>query len=97
MDKKGAHYVIPIQAKGGTDKLGIVQIEQDFAVCANRYPALICRPIAAQFMADDVIAMFEFAQNEDGVGVYSEKHYKLVPPKDVTEEDLLAYREKAEA
>ncbi|MGO9318632.1 MAG: hypothetical protein ACLPXT_09140 [Terracidiphilus sp.] len=96
LDKKGAHYVIPVQAKGGTDKLGIVQIEQDFAVCANRYPTLICRPIAAQFMAKDVIAMFEFAQNSDGVGVYSEKHYKLVPPKDVTEEDLLAYREKAE-
>jgi hypothetical protein len=94
LDKKGAHYVIPIQAKGGTDKLGIVQIEQDFAVCANRYPTLICRPIAAQFMAKDVIAMFEFAQNADGVGVYSEKHYKLVPPKDVTDEDLLAYREK---
>ncbi len=97
LDKKGAHYVIPIQAKGGTDKLGIVQIEQDFAVCANRFPTLICRPIAAQFMAKNVIAMFEFTQNADGVGVYSEKHYKLVPPKDVTEEDLLAYREKAEA
>jgi hypothetical protein len=97
LDKKGAHYVIPIQAKGGTDKLGIVQIEQDFAVCANRYPTLICRPIAAQFMADDVIAMFEFAQNADGVGVYSEKHYKLVPPKEVTNEDLIAYKEKVEA
>jgi hypothetical protein len=97
LDKKGAHYVIPIQAKGGTDKLGIVQIEQDFAVCAHRYPTLICRPVAAQFMAEDVIAMFEFAQSADGVGVYSEKHYKLVPPKDVTDEDLLAYREKVEA
>jgi hypothetical protein len=97
LDKKGAHYVIPIQAKGGNDKLGIVQIEQDFAVCANRYPTLICRPIAAQFMADDVIAMFEFDQNADGVGVYSEKHYKLVPPKDVTDEDLLRYKEKVEA
>ena len=61
LDKKGAHYVIPIQAKGGTDKLGIVQIEQDFAVCAHRYPTLICRPIAAQFMEEDVIAIFEFA------------------------------------
>ncbi|MFZ1086509.1 MAG: hypothetical protein WAN35_16215 [Terracidiphilus sp.] len=96
LDKKGAHYVIPVQAKGGTDKLGIVQIEQDFAVCAHRYPTLICRPVAAQFMAENVIAIFEFAQNADGVGVYSEKHYKLVPPKDVTEEDLIAYREKAE-
>ena len=97
LDKKGAHYVIPIQAKGGTDKLGIVQIEQDLAVCAHRYPTLICRPIAAQFMAEDVIAIFEFAQNADGVGIYSEKHYKLVPPMDVTDEDLLAYREKTEA
>jgi len=96
LDKKGAHYVIPVQAKGGTDKLGIVQIEQDFAVCAHRYPTLICRPIAAQFMAGNVIAIFEFAQNADGVGVYSEKHYKLVPPKDVTEGDLLAYREKSQ-
>jgi hypothetical protein len=48
-------------------------------------------------MAEDVIAIFEFAQNADGVGIYSEKHYKLVPPMDVTDEDLLAYREKTEA
>jgi hypothetical protein len=94
VDKKSSHYVLPVQAKGGTDKLGIVQIEQDFAVCANRFRSLICRPIAAQFMAEDVIALFEFAEDENGVGAYSEKHYKLVPPKDVTEEDLLAYREK---
>jgi hypothetical protein len=76
--------------------LGIVQIEQDFAVCAHRYPTLICRPIAVQFMAENVIAIFEFAQNADGVGVYSEKHYKLVPPEDVTDEDRLTYREKSE-
>src|SRR6476619_169880 len=29
LDKKGAHYVFPVQAKGGSDKLNIVQIEQD--------------------------------------------------------------------
>ena len=33
VDKKGAHYIFPVQAKGGTDRLSIVQIEQDFAVC----------------------------------------------------------------
>ncbi len=96
VDKKGSHYVVPVQAKGGSDKLGIVQIEQDFAVCANRFPSLICRPVAAQFMEDNVIALFEFAQDENGVGVYSEKHYKLVPPEEVTEKDLLAYRERTE-
>ncbi len=94
VDKKGSHYVVPMQAKGGTDKLGIVQIEQDFAVCAHRFPNLICRPVAAQFMENDVIALFEFGQDENGVGIYSEKHYKLVPPEQVTEEDLRAYREK---
>ncbi|HEY6348198.1 MAG TPA: hypothetical protein VI636_02190 [Candidatus Angelobacter sp.] len=97
VDKKGSHYVVPMQAKGGADKLGIAQIEQDFAVCASRFPNLICRPIAAQFMAEDVIALFEFAQDESGVGVFSEKHYKLVPPEQVTDEDLRMYREKTGA
>jgi len=94
VDKKGAHYVIPIQAKGGTDKLSIVQIEQDLAVCAHKFPSLICKPVAAQFMSDDVMALFEFEEGENGIGVASEKHYKLVPPEDVTEADLDAYRQR---
>jgi hypothetical protein len=94
VDKKGVHYVIPVQAKGGKDKLSVVQIEQDVAVCASKFPSLVCRPIGAQFMRNDVIALFEFEQNERGVVVCSEKHYKLVPPDEVTEEDLKAYRER---
>jgi hypothetical protein len=94
VDKKGVHYVIPVQAKGGKDKLSVVQIEQDVAVCATKFPSLVCRPIGAQFMRNDVIALFEFEQNERGVVVCSEKHYKLVPPDEVTEEDLKTYRER---
>jgi len=94
VDKKGAHYVFPVQAKGGTDRLNIVQIEQDFAVCRQKFPSLICRPIAAQFMADDVIALFEFEQGEEGVRIASERHYKLVPPEEVTDDDLAAYRQR---
>jgi hypothetical protein len=94
VDKKGVHYVIPVQAKGGKDKLSVVQIEQDIAVCVTKFPALVCRPIGAQFMRNDVIALFEFEQNDRGVVVCSEKHYKLVPPDEVTEEDLKAYRER---
>lgn len=60
VDRRGAHYVFPVQAKGRNEKLGVVQIEQDFAVCAEKFPSLICRPIAAQFMADDLIALFDF-------------------------------------
>ena len=92
VDKKGAHYVFPIQAKGGKDKLSIVQIEQDFAVCATKFPLLVCRPIAAQFMGEGVIALFELESGEYGVTVASEKHYKLVSPKEVTDADLETYR-----
>jgi hypothetical protein len=73
-----------------------VQIEQDFGVCAHRFPGLICRPVAAQFMEADVIALLEFAQDDNGAGICCEKHYKLVPPEEVTEEDLRAYGGLAE-
>ncbi len=95
VDKKGIHYVFPIQAKGGKDKLSIVQIEQDFAVCARKFPSLLCRPVAAQFMQNGVIALFEFEQSDTGVRISSEKHYKLVPPEEVTETDLDGYRRRA--
>ena len=94
VDKKGAHYAFPIQAKGGKDKLSIVQIEQDFAVCATKFPLLVCRPIAAQFMDGGVIALFEFESGENGVTISSEKHYQLVAPKEVTDADLANYRER---
>jgi hypothetical protein len=92
LDRRGAHYVFPIQAKGGKDKLGIVQIEQDFAICAQKFPVLICRPIAAQFMSDNVIAMFEFAKDETGIRLATEKHYRLVPTEEMTTQDLDNYR-----
>jgi DNA methylase len=95
VDKKGAHYVIPIQAKGGTDRLGIVQIEQDVAICRHKFPYLICRPVAAQFMADGVIALFEFEEGDSGLAIAAEKHYKLVPPDDVSDTDLANYRTRS--
>jgi hypothetical protein len=95
VDKAGVHYVIPVQAKGGMDRLSIVQIEQDIGVCADKFPSLVCRPMASQFMKDNVIVLFEFAQDDDGVGIACEKHYKLVPPDEVTERDLEQYRAQA--
>ena len=95
VDKKGSHYVFPVQAKGGTDQLNIVQIEQDMAVCEHKFPSLICRPIAVQFMQDDVIVLFEFEQDEGGeLGIASERHYRLVPHGEVTQADLEAYRKR---
>jgi len=42
LDKRGAHYVFPVQAKGGNDSINVVQIEQDIAVCAAKFASLIC-------------------------------------------------------
>lgn len=91
IDKRGAHYVLPIQAKGGRDRIGIVQIEQDLEMCSNKFPRLICRSIAAQFMADNVIAMFEFELSNDGIKVSAEKHYRLVKPDELSPDELQSY------
>jgi hypothetical protein len=95
VDKRGAHYVFPVQAKGGTDKLNIVQIEQDIALCSAKFPSLICRAIGAQFMGNNLIALFEFEEGANGITLSSEKHYRLAPPDDVTTQDLDAYRTRA--
>jgi hypothetical protein len=60
VDKNGKQYIFPIQAKGGSDELGIVQIEQDIRLCEHKFPELIVRAIASQFMLNNVIAIFEF-------------------------------------
>ena len=91
IDKRGAHYVLPVQVKSAKDKLGIVQIEQDIALCAEKFPALICRPIAAQFVEDDLIALFELEESENGVVLTAEKHYRLVPGQDITQNDIRVY------
>lgn len=91
IDSRGAHYVFPVQAKGGKDRLGIVQIEQDFALCADKFPSLICRSIAAQFIEDTLIALFEFEENEQGVALLREMHYRLVTPDAITGEDIQTY------
>lgn len=96
VDRRGAQYVFPVQAKGGNDKLSIVQIEQDFALCAAKFPSLICRPIAAQFVGADLIALFDFEESENGVAISSERQYRLTPPDGITATDLALYRTRPE-
>ncbi|MCD8742242.1 hypothetical protein LT679_16650 [Mucilaginibacter roseus] len=92
IDKRGIHYVIPVQAKGKSDKLGVVQIEQDFAIGASKFPNLICKPIAAQFMVNGDIALFEFERIEEEILVSSEKHYRLVDHKELSFDELNVYK-----
>ena len=86
--------MFPVQAKGGRDAINIVQISQDFALCAERFAPLICRPIAARFIGGDSIALFEFEDSNQGVAIASEKHYRLVPPDALTEDDLRTYSQR---
>lgn len=92
IDRCGAHYVFPLQAKGGRDRMSTVQIEQDAALCAEKFPRLTCRPLGAQFLPDGGIALMEFAATEDGLRIASERHYILVPKESLTESDLDTYR-----
>lgn len=91
VDKGGRQYVLPVQAKGGRDQLSTVQTKQDIACCREKFPRLICRAISAQFMENDLIAMFELTVENGDVRVADERHYRLVPWDEITEEDLHAY------
>jgi hypothetical protein len=96
VDKKGVHYIFPVQAKSHRDKIGIIQIEQDFAMSKKKFPKLICIPIAAQFMNDEVIAMFQFEYYRNEIKLSHEKHYLLVAPDELSDEDLAVYQKRKE-
>lgn len=94
IDSHGAQYVIPVQAKGGTDHIGVVQIEQDLALCDAKFPQLICRPIASQFVNKELIVLFELSQTDRGIRIVNERHYRLVRPEDLSAEELETYQRR---
>lgn len=91
VDKYGRQFVIPVQAKGGSDKHGVVQTQQDIACCAEKFPTLICRAISAQFMSDNKIALFELTVEDGDIRVVEERHYQLVAAANISASDLKAY------
>lgn len=91
VDKHGRQFVVPVQAKGGSDKHGVVQTQQDIALCSQAFPGLICRPVSAQFMSDERIAMFELTVVDGSVKVVEERHYQLVGARTITASDLERY------
>jgi len=94
VDKTGSQFVVPVQAKGGNDQLSVVQARQDIMCCQEKFIPLVCRAVSAQFMAADVIALFELTLSAGVVKVVDQRHYKLVPADSITSEDLAAYRRK---
>ena len=96
VDRQGTHYVIPVQAKGKKDRIGAVQVEQDFRVCQEKFPGLLARPIAAKFLDEKVVALFEFGLDSRGqLVIEEERHYKLVLRDDLTAEELQEYAQRS--
>lgn len=92
VNRQGEHFILPVQAKGGKDKVSVVQTTQDATWCREKYPLLTCRPVSAQFMTDGVIALFELALVGAEVKKVEEKHYKLVPSDQISDGDLELYK-----
>jgi hypothetical protein len=93
VDSRGAQYIVPVQAKGGNDRLGVIQTIQDVTFCTTqeRYRHCIPRAVSAQFMGED-IAMFELLFDGNEVAIVQEKHYRLVPSSLIGAEDLTRYK-----
>ena len=70
----------------------MIQIWQDFRVAEQKYPNLIARPVAAQFMDQSAIALFEFQESNDQITIAREHHYSLVPPEELDSAELASYR-----
>jgi hypothetical protein len=92
LDSRGCHYVVPVQAKGGRDQIGVVQTTQDIRYCEQKFSGIECRPVAAQFLPDEVVALFELSLSGDEIKVVGERHYKLVPAKELDPDAIRKYR-----
>ena len=94
VDRSGRQFVVPVQAKGGSDKIGVVQAKQDIACCHAKFPNLICRAISAQFVEKDLIALFELTVENGAIRIVDEAHYRLVPATEISPSDLAGYRDR---
>jgi hypothetical protein len=94
LDSRGAQYIIPVQAKGGSDTLGAIQTIQDVTFCQTeaRYQNCIPRAVSAQFLEDDTIALFETTFDGNEVSILRERHYKLTQAREIHPTDLKLYQ-----
>lgn len=91
VDKQGAQYIIPVQAKGGNDHHSVVQSSQDIYWCRAKFPDLICRAVSAQSMKDNRIVMFELTLEGEEIRLVEERHYLLTPSSEISQSDLQVY------
>ena len=95
----GQQFIVPVQAKGGTDQIGVVQVQQDLALCGHTFPHLTPRPVAVQFKRDEAgegIVMFELLAEGDEIKVIDEKHYRLVLSDAISKQELETFARLSE-
>ncbi len=93
INEDGAQFIVPVQAKVKDDQHSVVQTLQDVALCKEKFPALICRAVSAQFIeSKETIVMFELVEQDGEVKVKTEKHYQLVNGSEIKAADLKSYR-----
>ena len=95
VDRHGRQFIIPVQAKGGTDQISVVQSKQDIRCCAQKFPDLICRAVSAQFLSDDTVVLFELVLDGDDVKVAQEQHFQLVEADSISAKDLSGYADRS--
>lgn len=89
VNKNGQHFIIPVEAKVGNDKIGAVQLMQDVAYCVANFPDLICIPIAVQKMTDEnALCIFRLKLDGENVCIVDEKHYRLLLSSEIDRADI---------
>lgn len=81
-DRSGAHYILPIQAKGLKEKMSRIQIENDFAICRVKFPELIAKPIGALQTSENTVVLFEFGYVDSELVKVNEAHYDFYTLRD---------------
>lgn len=78
-DGRGDLFVVPVQAKGKSDKLSSVQTEQDLAFCreSERFSVAQARCVSAQFLPDGSVHLFEMAEVDGNAVVKREARYQF--------------------
>ena len=84
--------VIPVMAVGWQIPLKMASIAQQLQAYSAEFLPLPIIPAVAQFIEDNLIALFSFEYNEDQLTVSAERHYRIVHTDELAIENLGAYR-----
>ncbi|RJX66832.1 endonuclease [Tsuneonella suprasediminis] len=92
IDTYGCHYIIPVQAKGGKDQIGVVQTTQDIRFAESKFPEMRCKAVSAQFMDNGAVALFDLTIQREEVKIVDERHYRLIPANELDQKAIRDYR-----